>query len=381
MSLVVFPFKHEDPTVIRRNLEVASGHDAIETVWAVAAADGAALEQVGAIGDAVADSSGRPVSVFPQERIGALRPGKGDGMNTALARAAAEGFERIHFYDADITNFDDSWIDGAEDAADAGYEIVRHRFPRAATDAMITWMITRPALAMIFPSTILPRLGQPLGGELLISGRVARALAHDGLVRNRSDWGIDTVITYATAAMGAPMYEHNVPAGKRHALYGSLEEIRDMVIECLDAVGSLVGKPAPPAEATFGSDPAAPVPEDLKSVVGYDVEATTALLVAGWTADEVELAGKIPGGIAPEVLENRTAPNFEFMDSPTWEAVLPWLLEHFHLGDQAWKALAFRLWLMRVLSYTSKVVPRGYDRAISYLDGTIRRYEARPVIG
>ncbi len=103
--------------------------------------------------------------------------------------------------------------------------------------------------------------------------------------------------------------------------------------------------------------------------------------MAGWTADEVELAGKIPGGIASEVLENRTAPNFEFMDSPIWGVVLPWLLENFHLGDQAWRALAFRLWLMRVLSYTSKVVPRGYDEAIAHLEETIRRYEARSVSG
>ena len=68
-------------------------------------------------------------------------------MNTALRRAAATGFERVHFYDADIINFDNMWIDGAEEAADKGYDIVRHRFPRASTDAMITWMVTRPSLA------------------------------------------------------------------------------------------------------------------------------------------------------------------------------------------------------------------------------------------
>ncbi len=375
MSLVVFPFKREDPTVVRRNLEVAAGHDAVEAVWAVAAAQGAALEQVEVIADRTAAASGKPVLVFPQERLGALRPGKGDGMNTALARAAADGFERVHFYDADITNFDDSWIDGAESSADAGYEIVRHRFPRAATDAMITWMITRPALAMIFPGTILPRLGQPLGGELLISGRVAKTLADDDLVRSRSDWGIDTVITYATAAMGAPMYEHNVPTGKRHALYGSLDEIRDMILECLDAVRSLIGRPSPPEDTTFASDPPAPVPGDLKSVMGYDVTSTTALLLEGWSEGESELVGTIPGGIAAEVLVNRTAPNFEFMDFSTWGVVLPWLLEHFRLGDAVWESLAFRLWLMRVLSYTVREVPHGYDRAISYLEETIRRYE------
>ena len=376
MSLVVFPFKREDPAVVRKNLEVAAAHPLVEVVWAVAASEGAALESIESIGRQVSDSSGKPVSVFPQQRLGTLRPGKGDGMNTALARAAEDGFERIHFYDADITNFDGSWIEGAEAAADDGYEIVRHRFPRAATDAMITWMVTRPALAMIYPGSILPRLGQPLGGELLISGRVSKALAEDGLVRSRSDWGIDTVITYATAAMGAPMYEHNVVSGKRHALYGSLEEIRDMCLECLDAVSSLVGRPAPPNEATFASDPAAPVPDDLKSVVGYDIELTRPLLVTGWTEEEASLARRLPDVVATEVLVNRKRPNYEFMDYKAWGATLPWLIRSFRLGDQVMESLAFRLWLMRVLSYTALEVPNGYDDAISYLDETIRLYES-----
>ena len=375
MSLVVFPFKREDPVVVRRNLEVAAAHPLVEVVWAVAASEGAALESIEPIGRQVSDSFAKPVSVFPQQRLGTLRPGKGDGMNTALARAAQEGFERIHFYDADITNFDGSWIEGAEAAADDGYEIVRHRFPRAATDAMITWMVTRPALAMIYPGSILPRLGQPLGGELLISGRVANALAGDDLVRSRSDWGIDTVITYATAAMGAPMYEHNVESGKRHALYGSLDEIRDMCIECLDAVRSLVGRPTPPDDANFGSDPEAPVPDDLKSVVGYDIELTKPLLVAGWTEEEASLARQLPNAVVGEVVVNRKRPNYEFMDEEVWGTTLRWLIRHFRLGDQVMESLAFRMWLMRVLSYTVREVPKGYDDAISYLEDTIRQYE------
>lgn len=377
MSLVVFPFKREDPAVVRRNLEVAAGHASVEEVWAVAAAVGAALEEVETIGRQVADASGAAVSVFPQSRLGIFRPGKGDGMNTALAMAARDDFDRIHFYDADITNFDESWIDGAESAADEGYDIVRHRFPRAATDAMITWMVTRPALAMIFPGTILPRLGQPLGGEVLISGDVARALAGDGFVRSRSDWGIDTVITHASAALGAPMYEHNVPTGKRHALYGSLDEIRDMLLECLDAASSLIGKRAPSSDAIFRSDPPSPVPEDLKSIVGYDVDGTTTLLLAGWSEEESELTRQLPDDISSQVLRNRTAPNYEFMDSSAWEVTLSWLLRSFRLGDPVWESLAFRLWLMRVLSYTAIEVPNGYDEAISYLEESVRRYERK----
>ena len=379
MSLVVFPFKREDPAVVRRNFDVAAEHERVEEVWGVAAAEGASLDQVGALGEEVSRHRDKPVEVFAQERIGSLRPGKGDGMNTAIARAARDDFERIHFYDADITNFDKTWIDGAETAADRGFQIVRHRFPRASTDAMITWMITRPSLAMLFPGTILPRLGQPLGGELLISGEVATELASSEFVRARSDWGIDTLITHATASLGVPTYEHNVADGKRHALYGSLNEIREMVIECLDAARSLNGKPGPPAQARFSADPRAEVPEDLKEVTGYDVEKTTLLLTAGWSEAEASLAGDLEPTINEHVLTNRDTPNYRFMDADTWGEVLVWLLANFHLEDQAWRSLAFRLWLMRVLAYTSSVVPHGYDAAIRYLENTIDDYERRPL--
>ncbi len=75
------------------------------------------------------------------------------------------------------------------------------------------------------------------------------SLAGDPFVTARSDWGIDTVITHATSLLGTGIYEHNARDGKRHALYGSLTEIRDMVLECLDAVASLRDRPAPPPGA------------------------------------------------------------------------------------------------------------------------------------
>lgn len=375
MSLVVFPFKTEDPEVVRRNFDRAAAHDRVGEVWGVAAAEGVALERARAAAEQVSAARGKPVIVFAQQRLGTFRSGKGDGMNTALGLAADREFERIHFYDADITNFGAKWIDRAESAADAGHEIVRHRFPRASTDAMITWMITRPALAMLFPGTILPRLGQPLGGELLISGRVARALADDRFVTARSDWGIDTILTHATAAMGAPLHESEITEGKRHALYGSLDELRPMVVECLDASRSLAGRPRPPDGAVFSVDPPGEVPEDLKHVVGYDLDRTVGLLVDGWSDAESALAQSLPGALVGDVLRNRATPNYEFMDADRWWSVLTWLLEDFRLGDPAWEALTFRLWLMRVLAYTTRHVPAGYDEATGYLERTIRSYE------
>jgi len=375
VSLAVFPFKAEDPALVIANLRTAASHPRIDEVWAVASEDGPPTSRVEAGAAHTASSLVKPVSVIPQERIGDLRPGKGDAMNTAIRRAAEEGRERVHFYDADITNFDATWIDGAEEAADRGFGVVRHRFPRAATDAMITWMITRPGFALLFPGTFLPRLNQPLGGELLLTRVALESLAESELVRSRSDWGIDTAITYATSVLGVGLYEHHVADGKRHTLYGSLDELRPMVVECLDAVARLAGRQGPGPEARHGSDPPAPVPADLKGTVAYDLTSTLPLLASGWSHEEARLAANLPGRAREGLLASLERPEFSFMDAGTWLEVLRFLLDRFRLGDRAWESLAFRLWLTRVLSYTTNQAQTGYDRAIDYLEATIRDYE------
>ena len=364
MSLVVFPFKEEDIDVVGRNLTIAASHQRVTEVWAVSAGEGRTLDAVRRLAGEISGSESTPVRAFPQQRIGEFRPGKGDGMNTAIAMAAERGFERTHFYDADITNFDESWIDGAESAADAGYGTVRHRFPRAATDAMITWMVTRPGLATLFPGTALPRLHQPLGGEMLLTRATVEALASDAFVRARSDWGIDTVITHATVCLDERIYEHLAPDGKRHALYGSLSDIRQMMTECLDAVRSLGGRSAPSATVVDG-DPPRPVPPDLKETVAFD-EAETAS-----EFDSQPTAGTL------EMLSRLGVPATTRVDARTWARVFPSLLRQFQLGDADWEEAAYRLWAARVLHYTGTVVRLGYDRAMSYLEATIHQFERR----
>jgi mannosylglycerate synthase len=361
VSLVVFPFKEEELSVVSANLAVAAGHDRVEEVWAVASAEDAAMAGVSGVATEIAAATQTRVSVFPQQRVGVFRPGKGDGMNTAIARAAERGFARVHFYDADITNFDETWIDGAEHAADKGFDVVRYRFPRAATDAMITWMVTRPGLALLFPGTLLPRLAQPLGGELLATEPVIEALAGDRFVVDRSDWGIDTVITHATSTMGVGVHEHNAPDGKRHALYGSLTDIREMILECLDAVASLRGRRHP--DGGFHSDPPAPVPEDLKQTVAYDLEAT-----------RVAIAEK-PSPTEAAILEALGATERVAMDEKAWLRVFPALLDGFELDAPSWRSAAFRLWTERVIHYTTHQVPHGYDAALAYLERTIADFE------
>jgi hypothetical protein len=63
------------------------------------------------------------------------------------------------------------------------------------------------------------------------------------------------------------------------------------------------------------------------------------------------------------------------MDAGLWYEVHGFLLDHFRLGDPVWESLAFRLWLTRVLSYTTNQARSGFDEAIAYLESTIARYE------
>lgn len=377
MSLVVFPVKEEDPDVVVGNLDVAAAHDRVTEVWAVTAGPypGGGVVDAGAA--AVSKTRAKPVRVIPQQRLGSMRPGKGDAMNTALRIAAERGFERTHFYDADITNFGPEWIEGAERGADRGFQVVRHRFPRAATDAMITWMVTRPGLALLFPDTLLPRLGQPLGGELLLSREVVESLAADRSVLQRSDWGIDTMLTYGTATMGHDLYEHELSAGKLHALYGSLSELRTMVLECLDAVASLAGR-APPAQGTkLAIDPGSAVPDDLKRLRGFDLERSATLLFEEPAPGELELTHSLPGDIGEQLRDTMVTGEVSYMDEEAWGRVLGFLLSRFRLGEPGWESLAFRLWLVRVLAYATGPASRGYEAAMDYLEATIRQYEAR----
>jgi hypothetical protein len=117
------------------------------------------------------------------------------------------------------------------------------------------------------------------------------------------------------------------------------------------------------------------VPPDLKRIVAYDLTTTLPLLTTGWTDQEAELAADLPPGARTGLMTNLERPEYAFMNDGTWLEALRFLLAGFRLGDEAWESLAFRLWLTRVLSYTTGQAQTGYDGAIEYLERTIRDYE------
>lgn len=369
-SLVVMPFRHEDPDLALTNLGIAANHPSVGLVIGVAG-DHEPTNRL--LSERVADLTGR-VRVVRQQRHGRLRPGKGDAVNTGLRIFLEEtDLERIHFYDADIKSFGADWISQAETALDLGFEAVRHYYPRSATDAMITWMVTRPGFALLWPRSELPWLEQPLSGELAFSRSAAKAIAQDDLVQAQSDWGIDTMLSYATVSHDLSIYETYVSRGKDHALYNSLADIKVMMLECLAAVQRAGKAPAPQAPIHRIEYPHSVSPA-IAEKLGYDVEATQLLLSAAWTkGQEKLLADHFPTEVLLGALAWKKWPDATFMNESTWLNTLGVLLELFDLDDQDWCDLAFRLWLGRVLHYTLRVAVRGHSHAMSYLHDMVRR--------
>ena len=371
-SLVVIPILNEDLEVVVSNLRAAAAHPSVGLVLAVT---GDHEKTNHAIEAAITDIGAR-ARVLPQQRLGTLRPGKGDAINTGFQVFLDDGeFDRIHFYDADIKTFDGDWITKAETALDLGYQAVRHFYPRAATDAMITWMVTRLGFAACWPQSQLPTIEQPLSGELAFSREAAGVVAADSRVKSQSDWGVDTAITFATISHGLSVYESYIARGKDHALYSSLTDIKVMMVECLGALQRLRSTSdlaLPHVERM--SEPPDFVSPQIAQQIGFDIEATQWLLTERWTPrQEALLTDHFPEHIATRARLWREWPDTSWLDEETWLATLTILLDRFSPDDEDWTDLAFRLWVGRVLHYALRFAVRGHAFADAYLHQMVER--------
>lgn len=377
-SLVCFPFKEELSSVILRNIRAAASHPSVAEVLAVGFSSTASptWAAVAAEKSAIETATATRITLRLQSRLGTRRPGKGDGMNTAIAYFLDNpSLARLHFFDADITTFSAAWVARAEAGADLGYGVVRHFFPRAPTDAMVTWFITRVGFARLWPRSSLPHLSQPLGGELLLTRAAARVLLNDARVTARSDWGVDTLYTFALAQAGVRVLEVWAEEGKAHALYGRLADLRTMVVECFDAVQSLKGERVREdgLHATLG---AGEVSREIRESLGFDVGASMGVLKEGWTARQKKLCRTLlPEGVGEEMVKNVKWPNFGFMSEEVWVEVYGVLLDQFEVGDEDWKEILFKAWVARVLNHTLENCTRGYERATVSLQCYVERVQ------
>lgn len=374
-SLVVFPFKSEDVRIFRKNIDEAISHPRVEAVLCVGYEENKCYKEIQKVIPALERKSGKKIHLILQERLGSRRPGKGDGMNTALKYFLKETeCDRIHFYDSDIETFSKEWITQAELPADDGYEVVRHYFPRASTDAMVTWMVTKTGFAILWPNTELPFIEQPLGGELLLTRRVAAKLYEDERSIRQSDWGIDTVYTWLMVANGFSVYETYVPIGKVHKLYKTLADLKDMAVECFATIQQLETERIDTVSMIHRVERPGPVPDRVKEKTAYNLEGSLHLLMDGWTERQLELLSHFPNQVRKNMVECQRKPRFLFMDAESWYETYKVLLEHFDPEDTDWRELLFKLWIARVLNYTTKVALRGYDYALFYLYQMVERF-------
>ncbi len=376
-SLVVFPFKTERPDVVLKNVQIAAHHESVDRVLCVGSDPETTFRAVEEAIPAIVSKTATPVDLVLQDRIGTKRAGKGDAMNTGLRHFVDSDCERLHFYDADITSFDDTWITKAETSADLGYDMVRHYFPRSATDGMVTWMITRPGFAILFPDSELPCIHQPLGGELVLSREAAETMAADSSVARQSDWGIDTLITFSAVQHGMSISEVYIPQGKLHKLYGELTDIRRMVIECFSAIQALRGQVLD-RRSTHDVQPTESVPASITRKAGYDLEATMRLIPKTFTFSQLDVLAALPAPAMEGMLSAHTG-NVSFLNESLWHDVYLALLDNYIEGDEDWEEVLFLVWMVRVLAYTTHEAGAGYDSALRYLEGTIYRYRERHV--
>ena len=373
-SLVSFPFKEENVEVFVNNIRAAADIPEVGEVLCVGAGENECYTQsLEAVkGDpALKDSK---VTFLVQERLGSKRPGKGDGMNTALKYFIEEtGFKRIHFYDADIKNFSKEWVLESEKAANMGFDVVRHYFPRARTDAMITWMITKTGFSLLYPDTQLPFIEQPLGGELLMERKVAETLIKDPDVLAQSDWGIDTIYTYKMVKNGFSMYETYMSSGKDHALYPGLDALESMLYECFSVIYYLQGGTGI-SHIKHRIEHASGVSNRVENKLGFDIQKTLCLLSEDWNEKQKSLLDLFPPEIGKKMRENTERIVFDFMDDANWYTSYRTLLENFDPGCPDWRKLLFKLWVSRVLWYTTNVALKGYSYSFRHLYRMIDGY-------
>jgi len=102
-SLVVFPFKSEDNEVFTKNIREAAAHSRVGAVLCVGYEENECYKGIQAAIPEIEKESGKEIRLILQERLGNKRPGKGDGMNTALQHFLEKtDYTRIHFYDSTL---------------------------------------------------------------------------------------------------------------------------------------------------------------------------------------------------------------------------------------------------------------------------------------
>jgi mannosylglycerate synthase len=369
-SMIVLPFKQEDPDVLRRTIDIAAHHPSVSRVQLIGSQPNRTYDVAVSAAEAAAAQTSTRVEVILQERIGQYRSGKGDAMLTGLKAFLDQPEQRrLHFYDTDIVTFGPDWIDLAETGLDEGADVVRHYFHRPSTDAQITWHITRLGAALNWPGSLFPHIRQPLGGELALTRAAATLLWEDQDVRRQSDWGIDTALTFGMCRHQLAISEVFVPQGKVHGFYNGLADLRTMLIECFGVIQRLGDKDLPSATgADYRVQPSELPSPSITDIVAYDDAKTRQLLALPLSAAERFQLRQLLG------MNVTHWPAADEMDDGSWSDFLQVALLKLDVREAGAADLLFRAWSGRVLFHTLVNVPKGFGPAHQALQDVIESH-------
>ncbi|UCG65945.1 MAG: hypothetical protein JSW12_02520 [Deltaproteobacteria bacterium] len=381
-SVVCFPFKNEDAKVFIKNIKEALEHPRVAEVICVGYEKDECYKAVESAVPFLQKEKGKRVHLILQKKLGEKRSGKGDAMNTALTFFINQTpYGRIHFYDADIVTFNREWITKTEEKLDQNFQVARCSFPKAPTDGMITWNITRCGFAYNWPETFLPEIEQPLGGELAFRREIAQELIKDRWVLKYSDWGIDTAYMLAFCQYKAPIYEVYIRNGKLHKLYGQLTDLYTMLVECFTIIQENQSVKIDTNGILYHKDSIdiASVPQEIQHKKAFDVEGTVSLLRENWSPQEKELLDTFPAKIREGMLalQKSGTVDVRFMDPETWYEVYGVLLRYFDQKSLIWSDLLFHLWVARVLNHTFYFASKGFRQAMESLYRMVTSFEHR----
>ncbi len=372
--VVCLPFKKEESKVVIKNIKESLKYERTGLVLLVGYEEN---ETYKAIEEFINKNLKKErVKLIIQKRIGNKRPGKGDGMNTGIEYFLKHTkFKVLHFYDSDIVTFNKKWIERVQNKIDEGFQVVRCYYPRAYTDAMITWNITKCGFAYIWPETLLPKIEQPLGGELAFTRKVAEKLFKTRFVRSASDWSIDTAYTLTFCKNKFPLYEVYIQEGKSHKFYGKLSDLRTMLIECFQILQESQNLKIDTRGMKYGEDPLGYIPDIYKKKIAFDINDTVMEFKKGWTKEEREIIKKLfPEKVNKGIKKALRNEGFEFMDPATWYECFGIFVKNFEKGNTAWESTLFHLWVARVLNHTFTYALKGYNEAMASLTGMVKYF-------
>ncbi len=151
-------------------------------------------------------------------------PGKGIAMKAGIEESIKTGAEIALFLDSDIKNLSGEWVDTLiEPIVEAGYDMKRGFYDRAARDAAVTKLIARPMLSLFFPE--LSHFEQPLSGEVCARIEVWQDFVNEEGKKPPDGWGIDVWFLIETAMSGHKINEAYLERKEHTSFDGYQEDI------------------------------------------------------------------------------------------------------------------------------------------------------------